>query len=237
MVKQNSSGYSRIEIEHKLKASIENIDTLYQQRFINYRGKTTDTKETYAEVTAEILFNIVDVFDKVNVISRKNSYRVKNHNGTTANAHSNREEERIALGMFGGTFNHIGRIVDYQVPLKSTNKDIGVGKIDLLSLIDGRLIILELKKENSKETLLRCVLEAATYWRKIDREKLIRDYIEFSADTVEMAVYVFKNSMQHEQYNKKDSYTRKLMEQLKVGIYFITSKVIDGQNFFEVEIP
>ena len=58
-----------------------------------------------------------------------------------------------------------GKILDYQVPLKNKSTDKGLGKIDLISVKEsskpGTKIIyfLELKKDNSKETLLRCLLE------------------------------------------------------------------------------
>ena len=51
-------------------------------------------------------------------------------------------------------------------------------EIDLLAFDEknGVLRLLELKVPNSTETMLRCVLEAYTYLRLVDREKLIQDF-------------------------------------------------------------
>ena len=101
------------------------------------------------------------------MISRESSYKVKNHDGKIKDENSNHEEEKIAMELFdysqnkGATFDIIGKIIDYQTPLKNVQKD-DVGKIDLLAYNEKEktLKILELKKPDNKETMLRCVLEA-----------------------------------------------------------------------------
>ena len=99
------------------------------------------------------------------MISRESSYKVKTHDGKIKDENSNREEEKIAMKLFdasqdkGRIFDKIGKIIDYQTPLKNVQKD-DVGKIDLLAYNEKEktLKILELKKPDSKETMLRCVL-------------------------------------------------------------------------------
>ena len=101
------------------------------------------------------------------MISRESSYKVDSHNGIIKDENSNREEEKITMELFdysqnkGVTFDIIGKIIDYQTPLKNVQKD-DVGKIDLLAYNEKEktLKILELKKPDNKETMLRCVLEA-----------------------------------------------------------------------------
>ena len=72
------------------------------------------------------------------MISRESSYKVKNHDGKIKDENSNHEEEKIAMELFdysqnkGATFDIIGKIIDYQTPLKNVQKD-DVGKIDLLA--------------------------------------------------------------------------------------------------------
>ena len=228
-------GYTRKEFEIKLQKSLLNIDNLYQEDFINYRGKTTDTKEVYTEIVSEVLLSNLDIFDNITTISRKSSYKIPNHYGVTGNDQSNRIEERIALSMYNKQFDHIGKVIDYQVPMKNVQGDKNVGKIDLIALKDNALIVLELKKEDSKETLLRCVLEAATYFRKIHKDKLLRDFADFNINSVETAVLVFKDKAQHNEYKNEDTNTRRLMKELKVDMYVI--KEYDSIQVFGVALP
>jgi hypothetical protein len=206
----------------KIGDALNNIDTMYKQGIINYRGKTTDTKEIYTELVAEALLNQLALFNQIKTIPRSSDYRVPGHNGSTSNPQSNRVEERVILNMFGKSYNYIGKVVDYQVPIKGVSND-KAGKIDLLSQQGDTLIILELKKEHSQETLLRCVLEAATYWRQIDKQKLLGEYQDFNVKNVKPAVLVYKDKVQHNEYKNQNSNTRKLMDQLQVGMYVIES--------------
>lgn len=57
--------YTREEIIKKLQDSSKDMSTLYTQTFINYTGKTTDTKEKYTEVIAEWLLNNIDLLYKI----------------------------------------------------------------------------------------------------------------------------------------------------------------------------
>lgn len=77
----------------------------------------------------------------------------------------------------GKVFDVIGKIIDYQTPLKDIQTD-KAGKIDLLAYNENEktLRILELKKLDSKETMLRCVLEAYTYLKIVDKAKLLKDF-------------------------------------------------------------
>ena len=228
-------GYTRKDFEGIIKKGLLNINNLYQTDFINYRGKTTDTKEVYTEIVSEALLNNIDIFDTITVIPRRSSYRVSGHNGITDSAHSNRVEERVALSMFSKQFDQIGKVIDYQVPLKNVENDKNVGKIDLISLKDDELVILELKNEDSKETLLRCVLEAATYSRKINKDKLLTDFVEFNVNSVKTAILVFEERAQHNEYKNKNTNTRKLMEKLQIDMYVIRD--YDGIQVSKVALP
>lgn len=106
--------------------------------FINYRGKTTDTKEYFTEVIAEFLCdNITDYINGIDCITRKSSYKTEGHDGKYG-PDSNRDEEKIAMQFFiqsrdYGASRLIGKIVDYQTPLKSSADD-EAGKIDILEI-------------------------------------------------------------------------------------------------------
>jgi len=214
-------GYTKSEILERLANATADMSTLYQQDFVNYRGKTTDTNEPYTEVVAAYLLDNIALLSNIKTITRNSSYKIDKHDGRIHTPDSNREEEIRALNMFNKSYDHIGEIIGYQIPLKNVRADNGTGKIDLLSKIDNTLIILELKKEESIETLLRCVLEAITYWNIIDKEKLLSDYNLAPETVIRKAVFVFADKAQHNEFKIIGTYVRKLMTQLGVEIYLI----------------
>ncbi len=157
------------------------------------------------------------------MISRESSYKVDSHNGIIKDENSNREEEKIAMKLFdysqnkGVTFDIIGKIIDYQTPLKNVQKD-DVGKIDLLAYNEKEktLKILELKKPDSKETMLRCVLEAYTYLKIADKTKLLKDF-ELPEDTIIKACpFVFVEGEQYKEIQEDRKYLKELMKKLDV---------------------
>ena len=102
---------------------------------------------------------------------------VHGRTGTTSSgASSNRREEHLAVALCnasrsGVTFALPDRrplaIIDYQMPLKARQGDLGVGKVDLFAVVDGRLpCVIELKaaRETTRgDTPLRALLEGLAY--------------------------------------------------------------------------
>lgn len=89
---------------------------------------------------------------------------------------TNRKEEILAkLLFYQREVAGLGHIFDCQTPLKTTQND-SYGKIDLLGYNkdDKCYSIIELKyrPSGSKETLLRCVLEAYTYYKLLDLKQI-----------------------------------------------------------------
>lgn len=227
--------YSKADILDKVQDVIISGKRLYSQPFVNYRG-VAPTGEPYTEIIAEYLLeNPKGVDSGIKRVTRNKSYITKSHDGTMPRGKSNRLEERVLLEMFNQEYPNIGKVLDYQVPLKNTNSDTGVGKIDLVSYNKKTkvLYILELKKPDSQETLLRCILQAYTYWRTIDIKKLIADFANLSADissaTVLSSVLVFAGSSAHEEYLKGNDFILKLMENL--GVHF---NLLDGDSEKEI---
>lgn len=169
-------GYSRQKIIEKIEDAKENMQTFYKSDFINYRGKTSDTDEYYTEIVCEWLLKNLDLLDEIPTITREKGYLTKTHDGVIKNLQSNRDEEIIAMKMFNQSeINGLGKILDYQTPLKNKASD-KAGKIDLLSYDNDTLRILELKKPDSDETMLRCVIEGYTYLKTVDVKKLLQDF-------------------------------------------------------------
>ena len=227
--------YSKNDILRKCRDAFGDIKTFYKQPFINYNGKTDDTKEYYTEVIAEFLCDNITAFIKgIPQITRKETYRTVGHNGVFA-ADSPREEEKIAMEMFnqsqrGLPYDFIGDIIDYQTPLKNKRSDVA-GKIDLLSY-DGRtLYILELKKPDSDESMLRCVLEGFTYMKTVDKVKLLENFNLPVNTIVKASPLVFKNKLQHIQILEKRLHLLRLMQLLESKPYYISKE----NNIYKVE--
>lgn len=220
--------YTRQQIIDKCEDAFLDIKTFYQADIINYRGKTSDTEEYYTEVIAEFVCNNIDKYvSSIPMITRKASYRTASHLGKVPT--SNRKEETIAIQMFNQsdkndyTYPFIGKIIDYQTPLKSKKTDIA-GKIDLLSFDGQTLYILELKKPDSTETMLRCVLEGFTYKQTVDNKKLLLNF-ELPIDTkIVASPLVFWGGIQHQEMKESRKWLEKLMHLLDSKPYYVVSK-------------
>lgn len=152
----------------------------YKSAVVNYKGKVTGSKDLYSEVIAETLINDNFIKDWLNLIPVRPEHFKINHPNTDENVDAlkitNRKEEILAKLLF---YQHevagLGYIFDYQTPLKKTRND-SYGKIDLLGYNkdDKCYSVIELKyrPSGSEETLLRCVLEAYTYYRLLDIKQI-----------------------------------------------------------------
>lgn len=152
----------------------------YKSAVVNYKGKVTGSKDLYSEVIAETLINDNFIKDWLNLIPVRPEHFKINHPNTDENVDAlkitNRKEEILAkLLFYQGNVDGLGYIFDYQTPLKVTQND-SYGKIDLLGYNkdDKCYSIIELKyrPSGSEETLLRCVLEAYTYYRLLDIKQI-----------------------------------------------------------------
>ena len=130
---------------------------------------------------------------------------------STGRLTSNRKEERFAISLFnlskyyGIKFRCLGKIVDYQVPLKRSNRDKNVGKIDMISQTDDEIWLLELKNFDSKDTLLKCVLEISTYYQLLNKDNFLKSYPEFSdfePCQIKKGVVIFENSLQYKEFKE-----------------------------------
>ena len=221
-------GYSRNDILKKCQIAFRDIKTFYKQSFINYNGKTNDTGEYYTEVIAAFLCNNISAYiNGIPQITREANYKTAGHDGVF-DADTPREEEKIAMEMFKQSkgdlpYNHIGNIIDYQTPLKNKQSDVA-GKIDLLSYDGSTLYILELKKPDSEESMLRCVLEGFTYMQTVNKEKLLDNFSLPSDTIIKASPFVFRGKLQHKQMTEARPYLFRLMQLLDSKPYYISKE-------------
>jgi len=162
----------------ELKKELSSIDNLYKAKCVNWTGTTSDTKDFYTEIIANELLRELKEFDKITTVTRTGNYCRENHCNIEMDiCKSNRDEENFAKRITGLTLEGLGLIKDFQIPLKDTRADKGIGKIDLISFNQETktLYLIELKYEGNKETLLRATLESYTYYKIVDKVKLIND--------------------------------------------------------------
>ena len=221
--------FSKNEILEMIENAKFDIRSFYKQDFVNYAGKTKDSKEYYTEIIAEWLLSHVDLFNKIKLINREGSYRIESHDGKIINQESNRAEEKIAMKLFGYSqnkgeiFDKIGEIIDYQTPLKNIQTD-DAGKIDLLAYNEDTdtLRILELKKSDSKETMLKCLLEVYTYLKIVNKVKLLKDFGLPKDTIVKASPLVFFEGMQYKEMQEDRKNLKKLMEKMEIEpVYLI----------------
>lgn len=225
-----ANGYKKDEIINKLE-NLKDISTLYKEDFINYRGDTTDTKEKYTEVIAEWLIKNFNLFDNIKKITRQSSYKVDTHDGKYT-PRPNPSEEIIAMDIFNqGSLNILGKILDYQTPLKNEQEN-KAGKIDIVSYNRDikTVYLLELKKEDSKEdekkdkkeTMLRCVLEIFTYSKTLDKDKFLEDFNLPKDTKIKVSPLVFFNGSQHKEMVEGDNkFLKQLMDKLDIEPFYI----------------
>ena len=223
------STYSKDEIIKKLEVAKSEMWKFYSQDFVNYRGKTSDKeRDYYTEIIAKWLLDNIELFNDIKMISRENSYKVDSHDGKNKDNDSNREEEKIAMKLFdssqnqGKVFGIIGKIIDYQTPLKDIQTD-KAGKIDLLAYNEEEKIlrILELKKPDSEETMLRCVLEAYTYLKVVDKDKLLKDFGLPENTKIKACPFVFYGKEQYKEMQEDRKNLKELIEKLEIEVIYL----------------
>ena len=227
-----ANGYKKDEIINKLE-NLKDISTLYKEDFINYRGDTTDTKEKYTEVIAEWLIKNFNLFDNIKKITRQSSYKVDTHDGKHNNQNSNRLEEIMAIEIFNQkSLNILGKVLDYQTPLKNERDD-KAGKIDIVSYNKDikTVYLLELKKVDNEETMLRCVLEIFTYSKTLDKDKFLEDFNLPKDTKIKASPLVFFNGSQYKEMVEGDNkFLKQLMDKLDIEPFYITK----NSNYYAI---
>lgn len=168
-------GLNDIKTEEYLLKFVANF---YKAPIVNYKGYINGSKNLYSEIIAKTLVseNLVKEWDKLKPV-RPNHFDTDHTPTQNELSITNRKEEILAkLLFYQGEVKDLGYIFDYQTPLKSARSD-SYGKIDLLgyNTDDKYYSVIELKyrPSGSDETLLRCVLEAYTYYKLLNLDQIV----------------------------------------------------------------
>jgi hypothetical protein len=245
-----STSYTEKELKDQLKKDTtkEKMRTLYDAGYVNKKRPVSDNKEKpHYDVIAEFLLKNKHLFsnDYIPIVERKLDYIQEGHGEPTDEEKAlvdskKRGEEWFAKCLYNSKFDDLGKIIDYQTPIKKEQGDKApiereqgkkAGKVDLLAYDKDKwlLSLIELKREYNKETMLRAILEICTYSLQIDEKKLIKELKEkknIEVKKIQKAVLVFKDSIQYEQY-KTSELIRELAGKLGVVVYIVENKKID----------
>ena len=157
----------------------------YKAPIVNYKGYVKgaiqEDKNRYSEVISSTLLskNLLKAWKELTHV-RPNHFDTDHTHSEKVEMkkllNTNRKEEILAkLLFYQRDVAGLGYIFDYQTPLKETQND-SYGKIDLLgyNTDDKCYSVIELKyrPSGSEETLLRCVLEAYTYYKLLDIKQI-----------------------------------------------------------------
>lgn len=207
----------------------------------------TSQKSLWKEYT-EILLNYSEgpkaYFDKIQSNKeRVNSYKVKEHSGVTKKGNPSstkfQTEVRETMAMINCQNTDAPfQLLDYQVPMKNSKKD-KEKNIDLVGTDGKSLYILEYKKSESEETLLRSVLECYSYRRFIDEgiDKFTKDFGLPDADVIP-AILMMKNSEQYKSFKEAKEKNEKIIELMKklgVKAFVIEPKGIIFEENLEIK--
>ncbi|SHN51036.1 hypothetical protein SAMN02745247_00631 [Butyrivibrio hungatei DSM 14810] len=231
--------YTRVEVEGLCKEWLEvkTASGFYDSKYKNWVGTIKQSEEYSSDVVAEFVLSHIEDFRNIKELERTGSYNA-GHSGVLERENSNRKEERVAVKLFNNCnkldidYEFIGKIIDYQTPLQDGH----VPAIDLLSVKDTTLYILELKQENSTENLLRCVLEAYTYSKQVNVKKIIDDFgLNDQIKEVVAAPLIYCKNRQMDEFCEmrnegKRPFTYKLMEELDIKTVFAYRE--DGGKYY-----
>lgn len=241
-IKEKLKMYDKKQIEDMLNSNL-----LYQKDCINYNGKATN-KEYYIEIAAKYIKNNIDKIKRNGELKYSESY-VRNefnlsHNPDKINFNKNsrRYENNLCRYLFKETFNlgKIGKVIEYELNLIKGNHT----NIDLISFNDeGTLYLIEVKgtkdkkdlyKYDSKETLLRCILEISTYYNTIkarleNLKMILEKNKNINIKNVKLAILVPKNSVAYQQYLNKIDY-------IETNSLLTNPITIEGTEIKQIEV-
>jgi len=189
----------------------------------------------YSDDIADIIVNDFHLINLVKKDLRQNNFKIDDHCGQTQLSTSITQftEKRFFRALFNFAneqpLEHIGIVIDYETPLKAS-KGAKHGDIDLLARNNNNLFVIEAKKHNSSESILKAILEAYVYSKLVSSVKR-NFYASFGLDiklSLTPAILTFKSATSGKQLISLKDYPN-----IKRLLYLLSEDLIkDGLNNF-----
>ena len=163
-------------------------------------------RKSYSDNIADIIVNDFHLINLVRKDLRQNNFKIDDHCGQTQLSTSITQftEKRFFRALFNFAneqpLEHIGIVIDYETPLKAS-KGAKHGDIDLLARDNNNLFVIEAKKHNSSESILKAILEAYVYSKLVHsvKERFYSDFGFTSELILTPTILTFKSATSGEQ--------------------------------------
>ena len=161
-----------------------------------------------------------------NVLLQLISYYLSYHDGShNIQESGNCTIEKVEAKALYNSFNELKEpfsIIDYEVPLRKSSNDIGIGEIYLLGRKGDTVYLLELKKfKNPNGAIFHMILQAYTYMKLLDLKKFTEVY---KCKTVIPAIIFFKDSENYQQFNDpRNKVFKQLLRHLGMKAFSVES--------------
>jgi hypothetical protein len=158
-------GVTKAEIESEWHLLPKNWYSIYQWK--------PTSRDGYLEWISEWIVSSLPIIQLNAIGLRTRSFRVADHRGQIklGSEIGQVTEKRLVRAMFNSSqLPLLGKVIDYEVPLKETD-EADHGDIDLLCLLPDVLMCVEAKKPSSGESILKAVLQAFVYTSLVSAKK------------------------------------------------------------------
>jgi hypothetical protein len=161
------------------------IDKLYKEISVHSGSSNYDYSMLWQVFLVEKYFNNMNLYDIQPSARRNVIFKVERENKQEI-IDSKRETVQCRNIKISHSCLKLGNVIDYQVPLLAGRIDRqlsdildnkNAGEIDLVSILDSKINLIEYKTPDSKEPMLRAILEIITYYIKVSRSKALNSYI------------------------------------------------------------
>ena len=171
---------------------------------------------------------------------RQRSFRVPAHRGQIKLQTDIKQltEKRLLRAMFNlSKVPVMGKVVDYEIPLKET-EDADHGDIDLLCSCSDSALCVEAKKPRASESVLKAILQAFVYTSLIAtrREAFLKDFDLSPSLKLTPAVLTFASAQSGRQIRERKTHPHLLRLTSALNAK-LAEKSISPLRFFLVENP
>jgi len=170
-------------------------------------------RKSYSENIADIIVNDFYLIKLVKKDLRQNNFKIDDHCGQSQlSTHIvQHTEKRFLRALFNFAnekpLESIGKVIDYEVPLKG-KRGAKHGDIDLLAHNNNNLFVIEAKKHNSSESILKAILEAYVYSKLVHsiKEQFYSDFGFTSELILTPTILTFKSATSGKQLLSINNY-------------------------------